>query len=134
MVIEPTLTLSHNWRAQCVLRAYTSGFVLARVMVPRSRQVTELIPHELEHVIERAVALTADPILLVEDLPAKLQGPAPTSEVFPSLEEMEKRHLQLALEKTAGNRRQAAMLLGVSRRTLYRMAKRHGLISENTHE
>jgi DNA-binding NtrC family response regulator len=89
---------------------------------------------ELEHVIERAVALTADPILLVEDLPAKLQGPAPTSDVFPSLDEMEKRHLQLALKKTAGNRRQAAMLLGVSRRTLYRMAKRHGLISENIHE
>jgi DNA-binding NtrC family response regulator len=89
---------------------------------------------ELEHVIERAVALTADPIPLVEDLPTKLQGPAPTSDAFPSLDEMEKRHLQLALEKTAGNRRQAAMLLGVSRRTLYRMAKRHRLISENTHE
>jgi two-component system response regulator AtoC len=89
---------------------------------------------ELEHVIERAVALTADPVLVVEDLPTKLQEPAQTSDVFPSLDEMEKRHLQLALEKTAGNRRQAAILLGVSRRTLYRMAKRHGLISDNLHE
>jgi two-component system response regulator AtoC len=89
---------------------------------------------ELEHVIERAVALTANPILLVDDLPVKLQEPAPTSDVFPSLEEMEKRHLQLALEKTAGNRRQAAMLLGVSRRTLYRMAKRHGLLSDHLPE
>ena len=89
---------------------------------------------ELEHVIERAVALTADPVLLVEDLPTKLQQPAQTSDVFPSLDEMEKRHLQLALEKTAGNRRQAAILLGVSRRTLYRMAKRHGLISDTLHE
>jgi two-component system response regulator AtoC len=84
---------------------------------------------ELEHVIERAVALTANPILLTDDLPAKLQEPAPTSDVFPSLAAMEKRHLQLALEKTQGNRRQAALLLGVSRRTLYRMAKRHGLLS-----
>jgi two-component system, NtrC family, response regulator AtoC len=89
---------------------------------------------ELEHVIERAVALTANPILLVDDLPTKLQEPAPTSDAFPSLEAMEKRHLQLALEKTAGNRRQAAMLLGVSRRTLYRMAKRHGLLLDNSHE
>jgi two-component system, NtrC family, response regulator AtoC len=89
---------------------------------------------ELEHVIERAVALTANPLILLNDLPAKLQEPAPTSNVFPSLAEMEKRHLQLALEKTAGNRRQAAMLLGVSRRTLYRMAKRHGLLSDHMHE
>ncbi len=89
---------------------------------------------ELEHVIERAVALTANPILLVNDLPVKLQEPAPTSDVFPSLDEMEKRHLQLALEKTEGNRRQAAMLLGVSRRTLYRMAKRHGLLSDHVPE
>jgi two-component system, NtrC family, response regulator AtoC len=89
---------------------------------------------ELEHVIERAVALTANPILLVNDLPVKLQGPAPTSDVFPSLEEMEKRHLQLALDKAAGNRRQAAMLLGVSRRTLYRMAKRHGLLADHLPE
>ena len=89
---------------------------------------------ELEHVIERAVALTANPILLVDDLPTKLQELAPTSDVFPSLEEMEKRHLQLALEKTAGNRKQAAALLGVSRRTLYRMAKRHGLLLDNSRE
>jgi transcriptional regulator of acetoin/glycerol metabolism len=89
---------------------------------------------ELEHVIERAVALTANPILLIEDFPAKLREPAPTSDVFPSLDEMEKRHLKLALEKTAGNRRQAAILLGVSRRTLYRMAKRHGLLLDTSHE
>jgi two-component system, NtrC family, response regulator AtoC len=89
---------------------------------------------ELEHVIERAVALTANPILLVDDLPAKLQERTPTSDAFPSLEMMEKQHLQLALAKAAGNRRQAAILLGVSRRTLYRMAKRHGLLLDQAHE
>jgi hypothetical protein len=52
VVIEPSLTLGRSWRAQCVLRAYSSGFVTARVMVPLSRQLPELIPHELEHVIE----------------------------------------------------------------------------------
>jgi DNA-binding NtrC family response regulator len=89
---------------------------------------------ELEHVIERAIALTANPVLVADDLPAKFHQAAPTSDAFPSLEEMEKRHLQLALEKAAGNRRQAAMLLGVSRRTLYRMAKRHGLSLDWGHE
>jgi two-component system response regulator AtoC len=89
---------------------------------------------ELEHVIERAVALTANPVLLADDLSAKQQQPAPASDTFPSLAEMEKRHLQLALVKAAGNRRQAALLLGVSRRTLYRMAKRHGLFSDTGQE
>ncbi len=82
---------------------------------------------ELEHVIERAVTLTANPILLADDLPSKLQQPAPAPDVFPSLEEMEKRHIQQALEKAEGNKNQAATLLGVSRRTLYRMVKRHRL-------
>jgi DNA-binding NtrC family response regulator len=89
---------------------------------------------ELEHAIERAVALTANPVLLADDLPAKQQQLTPALDVFPSLAEMEKRHLQLALEKAAGNRRQAALLLGVSRRTLYRMAKRHGLFSDTVRE
>jgi two-component system, NtrC family, response regulator AtoC len=82
---------------------------------------------ELEHVIERAVTLTANPILLADDLPSKLQQPAAAPDVFPSLEEMEKRHIQQALEKAEGNKNQAATLLGVSRRTLYRMVKRHRL-------
>jgi two-component system, NtrC family, response regulator AtoC len=89
---------------------------------------------ELEHVIEQAVALTANPILLADDLPTKLRHLAPASDAFPSLAEMEKRHIQLALEKAAGNKRQAAMLLGVSRRTLYRMAKRHGLAMDRAQE
>jgi DNA-binding NtrC family response regulator len=82
---------------------------------------------ELEHVIERAVTLTANPILLADDLPSKLQQPAPRPDAFPSLAEMEKRHIEHALEKAEGNKNQAATLLGVSRRTLYRMVKRYSL-------
>jgi hypothetical protein len=52
LVIEPSLNLNRNWRAQCVLRAYSSGFVMAHVMVPHRREITELIPHELEHIVE----------------------------------------------------------------------------------
>jgi hypothetical protein len=52
VAVEPSLTINRNFRAQCVLRVYSTGFVTARVMVPLSRQVVELIPHELEHVIE----------------------------------------------------------------------------------
>jgi hypothetical protein len=48
----PELSLSRTMRARCVLSAYSSGYVSARVMVPVTRQVLELIPHELEHVVE----------------------------------------------------------------------------------
>jgi hypothetical protein len=53
VVIEPGLSISRGCRAQCVMRVYSSGFVNARVMVPHhQRELAELIPHELEHVIE----------------------------------------------------------------------------------
>jgi hypothetical protein len=53
MVVEPSLSLNRNFRAQCVLRAYSSGFVVARVMLPNGhRAISELIPHELEHIVE----------------------------------------------------------------------------------
>jgi hypothetical protein len=53
VVLEPALTLNrNNCRAQCVMRIYTSGFVSARVSLPSSRDLEELIPHELEHVVE----------------------------------------------------------------------------------
>jgi hypothetical protein len=52
VTLEPALLLNRTWRAQCVLRVYSSGFVSARVMVLLNREVEELIAHELEHVIE----------------------------------------------------------------------------------
>ena len=52
LTIEPQLNVNRNWRAQCVLRIYSSGLVTAHVTVPSRRDVNELIPHELEHVVE----------------------------------------------------------------------------------
>jgi two-component system response regulator AtoC len=90
---------------------------------------------ELEHAIERAVILTQNPTLLPSDLPPELQAPpggrpAPEALVVP-LREVERRHLLFALERAQGNRKRAAEWLGITRRTLYRMAARHGIkISE----
>ncbi|HSB70274.1 MAG TPA: sigma-54 dependent transcriptional regulator [Candidatus Methylomirabilis sp.] len=86
---------------------------------------------ELEHAIERAVILTQNPTLLPQDLPPDLQAPAGThpaaaAEVLP-LREMERRHLLFAMERAGGNRKRAAEWLGITRRTLYRMAARHGI-------
>ncbi len=93
---------------------------------------------ELEHAIERAVILTQNPTLLPQDLPVDFQAlkgtrPAADAEVLP-LREMERRHLLFALERAGGNRKRAAEWLGITRRTLYRMAARHGISLGGPHD
>jgi len=86
---------------------------------------------ELEHKIERAVALTTNPVLLPEDLPLKLrklhEEAISPIETPSSLRELEKKHIQKILKQTKGNKTLAAELLGIHRRTLYRLAKRYGI-------
>ncbi|MBZ0168489.1 hisitidine kinase [Candidatus Methylomirabilis lanthanidiphila] len=87
---------------------------------------------ELEHTIESAVVMTSHEIILPDDLPATLRESAPVAAApeFPdlvTLEEMERRYLIRVLEETHGNKAQAAKILGIDRRTLYRMAERFGL-------
>jgi two-component system, NtrC family, response regulator AtoC len=92
---------------------------------------------ELENAIERAVSLSHGPLLTPDDLPAAIRHagshaePKPTvpeaDEVYLTLEEVEKRHLVRVLKETKGNKVKAAKILGIDRRTLYRMAERFGL-------
>ena len=96
---------------------------------------------ELENVIERAITLTRGRRITLEDLPARVRSnePAVTSKTLkeddladlfagmPSLEEIERRYLLHVLEVTGGNRSRAAEIIGISRRTIYRMAARFGI-------
>jgi DNA-binding NtrC family response regulator len=87
---------------------------------------------ELENVIERAAILSGTNLILPEDLPRRLQmEPAQMSlSSLPSrmpLSELEKLYIQKVLEETGGNKKKAADILGIDRRTLYRMATRLGL-------
>jgi two-component system response regulator AtoC len=87
---------------------------------------------ELENVIERAVTLTQSGIILPEDLPHRIRVGSAEADlrVFPGripLSEMEKLYIQKVLEETGGNRKKAAEILGIDRRTLYRMAARLGI-------
>lgn len=94
---------------------------------------------ELENAIERAVSLSHGPLLTPEDLPEVIRQSAMTEadarlsqvdqldEVCLTLEEVEKRHLTRVLKETKGNKVKAAKILGIDRRTLYRMAERFGL-------
>jgi DNA-binding NtrC family response regulator len=62
------------------------------------------------------------------DLAALRRSLTPASPVPPdSLAEAERRHIALALNHTRGNKRQAAILLGISRSTLLHKIRKYGL-------
>jgi DNA-binding NtrC family response regulator len=87
---------------------------------------------ELEHVIERAVILCTQAHIGVEDLPDSVRHPTHLSRhgVMPigqSLEEIERIAIVQTLERTRGNKRAAAAMLGIHRPTLYNKLRRYGL-------
>jgi DNA-binding NtrC family response regulator len=87
---------------------------------------------ELENTIERLVVLGRTSTIETADLPPPLAAShAPVPERLfsdlPSLEELERRYLMHVLSCVSGNRTRAADVLGVDRRTLYRMAERFGI-------
>jgi DNA-binding NtrC family response regulator len=92
---------------------------------------------ELESFVEYAALHARGSEVMPEDLPAKLQtdevraasrSPLPALfEDLPSLDEIERRYLLHVLKMVGGNRTRAAEILGVDRRTLYRMAERFGI-------
>ena len=93
---------------------------------------------ELENTIERAVTLSRRASITEEDVPEPIRqgtpeaaGAATDPSVFfeglPTLDEVERRYLLHVLRAAGGNRKQAAEILGINRRTLYRMAERYKL-------
>jgi len=82
---------------------------------------------ELENVLERAVTLARGDKIVTEDLPAAIQGARGERRVIDEaaertlpLAEVEKEYILKILEKTGGNKYQAAQVLGIDRKTLYR--------------
>jgi DNA-binding NtrC family response regulator len=89
---------------------------------------------ELEHAIERAVALANSSILFPEDFPldlGKQQKPVPVPEQegasTTSLEDMEESHILKVLQDVSYNKSKAAEILGIDRATLYRKAQKYGI-------
>ena len=96
---------------------------------------------QLRNTIERMVVLDMDGILDVDDLPDEIipesavgaegmllpAGSGADMLVGKSLSEVEKYYIQQALELTNGKREEAASLLGIGERTLYRKIKEYGL-------
>ena len=89
---------------------------------------------ELRNCIERGVALARTSTLVVDDLPRRIRefdstpllfGGDDPSELVP-LEQIEQRYIARVLESTQGNKRLAARILGLDRKTLYRKLGRFG--------
>jgi two-component system, NtrC family, response regulator HydG len=92
---------------------------------------------ELKNTIESMVVIDVDGLLDLNDLPDDLQTAASGAKgdghagvdslVGKSLDEIEKHYIATTLERTGGNREEAARLLGIGERTLYRKLKEYGI-------
>jgi len=84
---------------------------------------------ELENVIARALAMNPSGVILPEDLPEAVRGaaraqPAPAGLAAgdrPTLADLERRYAAQVLKETGGNKTRAAEVLGIDRKTLYRL-------------
>ncbi len=83
---------------------------------------------ELENIIERAVVLTRNDTIDVENLPdIQVSTFRPRQGELPSLEEQEKNYIKWVLEQTGWNKTKAADILNIDRVSLWRKIKRYGL-------
>jgi two-component system response regulator HydG len=95
---------------------------------------------ELSNAVERAVVLCKGPLVEEHDLPSGvlaslIQPESGAHNIKPgmTLQEME-RHLIIAtLESTNQNRTQAALMLGITRKTLHNKIKEYGLAQDNVY-
>jgi len=82
---------------------------------------------ELQHTLERAVILCEGGSLQPRDVTASVPSLTKDSLVVGNLENIEKRTIELTLNRYRGNISQAAMELGLSRAALYRRMEKYGL-------
>ena len=88
---------------------------------------------ELKHVVENMVVVSQGPVLSVGNLPENIhQGEERSSVDVHSLlgvplKEVEEVLIKATLEQVGGNRQEAARILGIGERTMYRKLKEYGL-------
>jgi len=85
---------------------------------------------ELRNVIERGIILAENDLITLKCLPndiAKCLDDTANGLPFPTLEQHEREFIVRVLEYVSNNRTQAASMLGIGRKTLYRKIKEYGL-------
>jgi two-component system response regulator HydG len=94
---------------------------------------------ELENLIERAMVLTRGEVLEKSSvMDSALEDAKNTVEQLysdrPTLEKLEERYIKLVMKEVHEKKDEAAKILGVSRRTLYRKERTYGMVSDETPE
>jgi two-component system response regulator HydG len=128
------LVLAHEFLSRCAARFAKP--VKAVSPAAAEKLVTYPWPgnvRELQNCIERAVALARFEEITIDDLPEKVQRPAPLPtradpDALLPLEELERQHVLRVLEAMGGNKALAARTLGLDRKTLYRKLERYGAV------
>jgi len=92
---------------------------------------------ELLNVVERAIVLTKNPVIGVEDFPEPLRRGATIPEALQArvgganlkaaLANPERQIILEALENNGWNRQETAEMLGINRTTLYKKMKKYGI-------
>jgi DNA-binding NtrC family response regulator len=87
---------------------------------------------ELQHAIERVLLAGVGDRVTAASLPQELLESgeaylAPAGPRRPTLEEVERRYIELTLQHARGNQTRAAEILGISRKALWEKRKRYGL-------
>ncbi|HEY7424626.1 MAG TPA: sigma-54 dependent transcriptional regulator [Gemmataceae bacterium] len=85
---------------------------------------------ELANVLERAQILAENHLITSEDLPENVLASTATPEQAADprhLRAVERHHVQTVLQEEKGNKVQAARVLGISRRSLYRLIEKYHL-------
>jgi DNA-binding NtrC family response regulator len=94
---------------------------------------------ELENCLERAVVLTRNSRIAMDDLPPPMregaaEAPEPKSDdVVPlktALEDPERRYIEMALRRYQGNRQDTAKALDINRTTLFNKMRKYGLLEK----
>ncbi len=86
---------------------------------------------ELRNALERASLMTAGALILPTDLPPNVQQAKPVEQpgsvLVGDMQEIQRRAILEAMEKTGGNKTRAAALLNISRRNLIYKLREYGL-------
>lgn len=125
---------------------------VAEMNIDLKKEVTEISPgaenllsqadwpgnvRQLRNVIERVMLLKADDVITeahvaseVEPKPDQDQVKQVAPEILTSLDTLEEAHIARVLAYTKQHKGDAAQILGIDRKTLYRKMKKYGLVSD----
>ncbi|MEH6797889.1 MAG: sigma-54 dependent transcriptional regulator [Halopseudomonas sabulinigri] len=122
-----------NARQQRQLKGFSDAALQALLHYPFPGNV-----RELQNAVERAATFSEGAFIELQNLPERMQSAnsenansplsdplssltgTPVLEQLPSLENVQRRYIHQVLEAAGGNKRKAADILGITRRTLYR--------------